>query len=84
MGDEMAHSKKVTDTAIELARMWGVMETLEDIPSMKEVPTNSDDKNKETHVNFLPSLEPFSRFICASALCAICPNHVCFIIHTNV
>lgn len=50
MGDEMAHSKKVTDTAIELARMWGVMETLEDIPSMKEVPTNSDDKNKETLV----------------------------------
>lgn len=52
MGDEMAHSKKVTDTAIELARMWGVMETLEDIPSMKEVPTNSDDKNKETLVSW--------------------------------
>ena len=52
MGDEMAHSKKVTDTAIELARMWGVMETLEDIPSMKEVPTNSADKNKETLVSW--------------------------------
>ncbi|MBQ6889195.1 MAG: hypothetical protein IJN54_16980 [Lachnospiraceae bacterium] len=36
------------DIAIEMARRWGVMETLEDIPSMHEIPTIGAEGSRET------------------------------------
>ena len=42
----MQKTKEVYETAINLARIWGVMETLENIPNMKEVPTT--DENMES------------------------------------
>ena len=38
----MQKTKEIYETAINLARIWGVMETLENIPSMKEIPTNDE------------------------------------------
>ena len=38
----MQKTKEVYEVAINLARIWGVMETLENIPTMKEVPTADD------------------------------------------
>lgn len=45
---EIIQIDKLTETAIELARMWGIMETLEGIPSMKEIPTKREEENKES------------------------------------
>ena len=44
----MQKKKEVYETAIKLARIWGVMETLENIPSMKEVPTTDENENIES------------------------------------
>lgn len=44
----MQKTKEVYETAINLARVWGVMEALEDIPSMKEVPTTDENENMES------------------------------------
>ena len=47
--DEIRYNE-IIDTAIDMARMWGIMETLEGIPSMKEIPTKNDAENKENLV----------------------------------
>lgn len=39
---------ELIDIAIEMARRWGVMETLADIPSMHEIPTTGGEKSRET------------------------------------
>lgn len=44
----MQKTKEVYETAIKLARIWGVMETLENIPSMKEVPTTDENQNMDS------------------------------------
>lgn len=44
----MQKKKEVYETAIKLARIWGVMEKLENIPSMKEVPTTDENENMES------------------------------------
>lgn len=38
---------ELIDIAVEMARRWGVMETLEDIPSMHEIPTTGAEGNRE-------------------------------------
>lgn len=38
----MQKTKEVYEVAINLGRIWGVMETLENIPTMKEVPATDD------------------------------------------
>lgn len=47
MGDVMERMELI-DIAIEMARRWGVMETLEDIPSMHEIPTTDAEGSRET------------------------------------
>lgn len=39
---------ELIDIAIEMARRWGVMETLADIPSMHEIPTTGGEGSRET------------------------------------
>ncbi len=41
-------STKLIGIAIEMARRWGVMETLEDLPSMHEIPVIGEDGIRET------------------------------------
>ena len=38
----MQKTKDVYEVAINFGRIWGVMETLENIPTMKEVPATDD------------------------------------------
>lgn len=38
-------SEEIMDTAIRIARVWGIMETLDDFPSMKHWPTKDEKTN---------------------------------------
>lgn len=38
----MQKTKEVYEVAINLGRIWGVMETLENIPTMKELPATHE------------------------------------------
>ncbi len=39
------------DTAIQLANVWGIVETLEDVPSIRTIPTNNQVENRLNVIN---------------------------------